>query len=321
MRLVKPLLVVASAPWQVLGIRLSERAGKGIRSAPRDALIADSTERDSMGLAFGFHKFMDTFGAILGVTMLIALVFAMGLGLDGEYEAEDYRVIFAVAAVPALASVAVIVLFVKDRVRPKCAAAGSFLKDMRELGRGFWLLMAVVMVFYVAEVNIAFFILKGQDAGVSTTGVLLLYLLFNVTFALPTVTFGKWSDRFGRRPVITASFGMFAVTCLVMAAAEEVTMLILGFALLGVYKASSEGVFKAYVVDSVGEDRRGSALGAFHTGVGLVMLPGGIVAGLLWDSIGSHATFLYGAIVALASIVLLSAMGSGRRAQLPEKHE
>ena len=91
--------------------------------------------------------------------------------------------------------------------------------------------------------------------------------------------------------------------------------LILGFALLGVYKASSEGVFKAYVVDSVSEDRRGSALGAFHTGVGVVMLPGGIAAGLLWDSVGSHATFLYGAIVALMSIILLSALGPGRKAQ------
>ena len=304
--LVKPLLIVATAPWHVLGIRISERVGKGVRSAPRDALIADSTECKSMGLAFGFHKFMDTFGAILGVVGLIALVFAMGIGLEGDYDAEHFKTIFAVAAIPALASVLVIILFVQERKRKRCAITGTFLRDMKGLGRGFWLLMVVVMAFYIAEVNQAFFLLKGEEGGLSITSVLLLYLLFNISFALPATVFGGLSDRFGRKPVITASFAVFAVTCAVMAVADGLWMLVLGFAMFGIYKASSEGVFKAYVVDSVGKEMRGSALGAFHTGAGLVMLPGGIIAGLLWDSVGSHATFLFGAAMAFVSIVLLA---------------
>lgn len=304
--LVKPLLIVATAPWHVLGIRISERVGKGVRSAPRDALIADSTECESMGLAFGFHKFMDTFGAILGVIGLIALVFAMGIGLEGDYDAEDYRTIFAVAAVPALASVLVIILFVREKKRPRCETEAAFLKDMRGLGRGFWLLMIVVMAFYIAEVNVAFFLLKGDEEGLSITSVLLLYPLFNIAFALLATSFGSLSDRFGRKPVIAASFVVFAATCAVMAVADGLWMLVLGFGMFGAYKAASEGVFKAYVVDSVGQEMRGSALGAFHTGVGLVMLPGGIIAGLLWDSIGSHATFEFGAVMAIVSLVLLA---------------
>ena len=302
---VKPLLVAASAPWHVFAIRITERVGKGVRSAPRDALIADSTDCRSMGLAYGFHKFMDTFGAIAGIVALIALVFVMGVGLEGEYDAEDYRTIFAVAAIPAFVAVAVIILFVKERNQAGPGRVGTFLAGMRGLGRGFWMLMIVVMAFYLGEVNQAFFLLKAEGEGFSITTVLLLYLLYNITFALPATKFGGLSDRLGRRPVIAASFAVFAATCVVMVVAEDLLTLAVAFAMLGIYKAASEGVFKAYVVDSVAEELRGSALGAFHTGVGLVMLPGGIIAGLLWDSVGSHATFAFGAVMALLSIVLL----------------
>ena len=315
---VKPLLIIASAPWHVLGIRLTERVGKGVRSAPRDALIADSTAKGAMGLAFGFHKFMDTFGAVLGVVGLIALVFAMGIGLEGGFEADDYRTIFAVATIPAVLAVAVILLFVRDRRREQPPATGSFLKGMKGLGRGFWTLMTVTMTFYIAEVNQAFFLLKGEDAGQSVTTVLLLYLMFNITFALPATTLGGLSDRLGRRPVIAASFAIFAATCVVMAFADDLWLLVVGFALFGLYKASSEGVFKAYVVDSVPEELRGSALGAFHTGVGLVMLPGGVIAGLLWDSFGSHATFAFGAVMAVAAIALLATVAPREGGMKPE---
>ena len=302
---VKPLLIAASAPWHVLAIRISERIGKGVRSAPRDALIADSTDCRSMGLAYGFHKFMDTSGAILGVIGLIALVLAMGVGLDGEYEPEDYRTIFAVAAIPAIAAVMVIGLFVKDRDRTTPGPVGTLFAGMRGLGRRFWMLMVVVMAFYIGEVNQAFFLLKAEEEGFSITTVLLLYLLFNVSFAVPATKFGSLSDRLGRRPVIAGSFVIFAATCVVMAFAHELLSLVVAFAMFGIYKASSEGVFKAYVVDSVSEELRGSALGAFHTGVGMVMLPGGIIAGLLWDSIGSHATFAFGAAMALVAVALI----------------
>ena len=311
--LAKPLLILATAPWHVLGIRVTERFGKGVRSAPRDALIADSTAPEHMGVAYGFHKFMDTFGAMLGVVALIALVFAIGIGLDGEYTADDYKTIFAVATVPAVVSVLVIVLFVKEADGERPESTRTFLPGMRALGRRFWLLMAVVVVFYAAEVNQAFFLLKGGDEGFSVTTVLMLYLLFNLTFALLPISFGRLSDSLGRRPVIAMSFAIFSATCAVMAFADQLWVLVGGFLMFGAYKASSEGVFKAYVVDEVPSELRGSALGAFHTCVGLVMLPGGALVGLLWDSFGSSAAFLFGAAMAAASIALLMLLAPSRR--------
>ena len=307
--LAKPLLILASSPWHVLGIRLTERIGKGIRSAPRDALIADSTKSESMGIAYGFHKAMDSFGALLGVLALVAVVFAIGADLDVGLEEDDYRVVFAIAAVPALVAVLVIALFVKDVKAGETPRKRSFASGMKDLGRSFRLLMAVVMIFYIAEINVAFFLLKGLDEGFSDFAVILFYALFNLTYFAMPITFGRMSDRMGRKPVIMLSFALYVITCLVMAAAGNWWMLVLGFTMLGVYKAASEGVFKAYVVDVVPEDLRGAALGAFHTGIGLVMLPGGIIAGLLYDSLGPTPMFLYGAVLAIVSMALLSVLG------------
>ena len=316
--LAKPFLVLATSPWHVLGIRVVERVGKGVRSAPRDALIADSTKSTSMGVAYGFHKSMDSLGALLGVLALIAVVFAIGADLDVGLEEDDYRIVFAIAAVPALVAVLVIAMFVRDVRAGEEPRRRSFVSGMKELGRPFRLLMAVVMVFYIAEINIAFFLLKGLDEGFSDFVVILFYALFNLTFFAMPVAFGSLSDRMGRKPVIMLSFGLYVVACLIMAVAGNWWMLALGFTTLGVYKAASEGVFKAYVVDVVPECQRGAALGAFHTGIGLVMLPGGIIAGLLYDSLGPGPMFLYGAVLALVSMVLLSVLGPRNVGRLGE---
>ena len=308
--LVKPLLIVATSPWHVLGIRVAERVGKGVRSAPRDALVADSTAPESMGKAFGFHKAMDSAGAVAGV--IVALV-VLALAASME-ELERYRLVFMVAVVPAFVAVAVIFLFVREKEGAPRAARGAFMRDMSKLGREFWVLMAVVVTFYVGEISYAFFLLKGQDAGMSDTTVIALYLLYNVVFVLVAIPSGSLSDRLGRVPVILFSFSMFVVTCATMAMADGLVLLMAGFALFGLYKGTSEGVLKAYVVDVIPRDMRGTALGAFHTSVGLVMLPGGIVAGLLWDSVGPWATFAFGGCTAVAASVLLLATGRRRPA-------
>lgn len=304
---VKPVLIFATSPWQVLGIRISERIGKGIRSAPRDALIADSTGEDVRGLAYGFHKAMDSTGAVLGPLAVLAILFLVA----SMNEMEQYRLVFIIATLPAFAAVAVIVLFVRDREGAMKGSTGAFLKEMKGLGRPFWLLMMIVITFYAGEISYAFFVLKGNDIGLSDTWIIALYTLFNVIFVLTAIPSGSLSDRFGRKPVIAFSFGVFAATCAVMAVSDTVWLLGLGFVLFGLYKGSSEGVFKAYVVDVVPTNLRGTALGAFHTAVGLVMLPGGVVAGLIWDSVGPWATFAYGAAMALVAILLLAAFGQG----------
>ena len=300
----KPLLALTSSAYQVLGIRVLERVGKGIRSAPRDALIADSTPRERWGKAFGFHKAMDSTGAVIGPLLVIPVLLAAA-----SVTTDTFRLIFLLSTIPALAAVVVAILFVKEVRAHPGGDKKRFLSGIGLLGRDFWGLMVVVCVFYLGEVSYAFFILKAQAAGADDITIILLYVLFNVLFVVTAIPSGTLSDRFGRRPVLVVSFLLFAATCTVMALASDLWFLALGFILFGVYKGSSEGVFKAFVSDISPKGLRGTALGTFHTCVGLVMLPGGIIAGLLWDGVGQWATFAYGAGLAIASIALLVVMG------------
>lgn len=297
--LAKPLLYFATSYWHVLGVRVTERMGKGLRSAPRDALIADSTGKEAMGRAFGLHRAMDSTGAVIGPLLVIPVLLAAS-----AVTTDTYRLVFLLATIPAILAMVIILLFVKDaRVQP--SAKCRIWKDSKRLGGRFWALTLIVLVFYAGEISYAFFVLRSEDAGMSTITTILLYVLFNVVYVLVSLPSGILSDRLGRRPVLTFSFLLFAATCLVMASADGLSLLMLGFALFGVYKGSSEGVFRAFVVDVVPKDLRGTALGIYHTAVGLVMLPGGIVAGMLWDVVGPWGAFTYGIATSLLAMALL----------------
>ncbi len=303
---VKPLLYLATAPWHVFGLRVAERVGKGVRSAPRDALIADSTDQGYWGRAFGFHKAMDSTGAVLGPILILPVLIAASTVTEGTY-----RLIFLLSTIPSLLAAVVILVFVREKEAKSTRYLGEFFKEMARLGRPFYLLMAVVMVFYIGEISYAFFILRAYEEGFTigafseTASTTILYILYNVVFVLVAIPAGDLSDKVGRRPVIAFSFSLFAITSAIMASANALWLLALGFVMFGVYKGSSEGVFKAYVTDIVPGNLRGTALGAFHTSVGLVMLPGGIVAGLLWDSVGHWATFAYGFVTSIVALILL----------------
>lgn len=320
--LVKPALIWATTPLQVLGIRITERVGKGIRSAPRDALIADSTALEVRGKAYGFHKAMDSSGAVLGPIVALAIILIVAAA-----EMDAFRMIFTLAVIPALIGVAVIVLFVREKEGAAKISERTFRKGIGVLGRPFWLLMVVAVIFYIGEISYAFFILRAEDvsAGIfegivpedidpELVQAILLYVLYNIVFVIVSIPAGNLSDRLGRKPIILAAFGIFALACAAMAYATALVFLVLGFVLFGVYKGASEGVFKAYVVDVVPSDLRGTALGTYHTAVGLVMLPGGIIAGLLWDTIGHWATFAYGMLVAALAILLLASFGQRKNA-------
>jgi len=306
---VKPVLYLATAPWHVLSLKIMERVGKGIRSAPRDALIADSTDSAYRGRAFGFHKAMDSTGAVIGPLLVLPVLVAAA-----AVTTDTYRLVFLLSTIPAFVAVAIIVLFLRDKKTDPADKVDNMFKEMRHLGDRFYLLLMVIVVFYVGEISYAFFILRAMDEGFTVIGlgvdasIILLYVTLNLFFVLFALLTGGISDRIGRKPVIAASFVIFAMTCVVMATTGSFLLLVLGFAMFGVYKGSSEGVLKAYVIDVVPKGLRGTAMGAFHTAVGLVMLPGGIVAGFLWDSYGHWATFAYGASAALLALVLLIAI-------------
>ncbi len=301
----KPFLALVTNYWQVLGIRMTERIGKGIRSAPRDALIADSTTPDNRGKAFGFHKAMDSTGAVLGPLLALPVLLTAAV-----VTTDTYRLIFLLSAIPAFAAVAVIVLFVREKETKTVRRPSKFVPELRRMGRRYWALMMVVAVFFLGEVSYAFFVLKAQDIGLSDVDIILFYVLFNLTFVVLAIPSGSLSDRIGRKPVIALSFLMFACTCAVMALADRWWVLGLGFVLFGIYKGSSEGVLKALVTDIAPSELRATALGGYHTIMGLVMLPGGLIAGLLWDSFGDWATFTFGIVTSAIALTMILGLSS-----------
>ncbi len=298
--LAKPLLFFATSYWHVFAVRVTERTGKGLRSAPRDALIADSTAREHIGKAYGLHKAMDSTGAVIGPLLVLPVLLAAA-----TVTTDTYRLIFLIATIPAALAVVVLILFVREPPMRAPRATGRMLKDAHRLGRRFWALTLVVLIFFAGEISYSFFVLQSQAQGMSTITTILLYALFNVVFVIVSLPSGMLSDRIGRRPVLILSFALFALTSLVMALATGLLLLALGFVLYGVYKGTSEGAFKSFVIDLVPKDLRGTALGVYHTAVGLVMLPGGLVAGLLWDAAGAWGTFGYGITMSLIALVLM----------------
>lgn len=298
--LAKPLLFFATSYWHVFAVRVTERTGKGLRSAPRDALIADSTPKEHIGKAYGLHKAMDSTGAVIGPLLVLPVLLAAA-----TVTTDTYRLIFLIATIPAALAVLVLFLFVKEPPKKAPRATGRMLKDAHRLGRRFWALTLVVLIFFAGEISYSFFVLQSQAQGMSTITTILLYALFNVIFVIVSLPSGMLSDRIGRRPVLIISFVLFALTSLVMASANGLMLLALGFVLYGVYKGTSEGAFKAFVIDLVPKDLRGTALGVYHTAVGLVMLPGGLVAGLLWDIAGGWGTFSYGIGMSMVALMLM----------------
>jgi len=301
--LVKPFMYIVTAPWNVLAWRVVERVGKGVRSAPRDALIADSTAYEVRGKAFGFHKMMDSVGAVAGPLLALAvLLYAASVSMG---EPDNYRLVFLLAPIPAFIGVAVILLYVKEREGDTSRREGRFLKDMRLLGRPFWRLLAVVMVFYAGSLSWAFLLLRAEYAGSTVVESVLMYVMLNVTYVLVPMPAGVLSDRIGRRPLVMLSLVLFMLSCVIMALSDSTLLFAAGFIAYGAFMGTSEGVLKAYVVDVVPRDLRGTALGTLHTAQGFVMLPGAVVAGLLWDTVGYWATFAYGIVMALVALVLL----------------
>jgi len=313
----KPILALATAPIQVLGIRITERVGKGIRSAPRDALIADSTAQEYQGRAFGLHKAFDSSGAVIGPLLVIPVLLAASSITTGTY-----RLVFWLSTIPVLVAVIVLAFFVREKAVVRTGKPGTFMKDVGRLGRPFYMLMAVVLTFYIGEISYAFMVLRAYEEGIGVVDTILLYVLYNALFVIVAFPAGILSDSLGRRPVIVGSFLIFAGAAAVMAVANSWWVLAISFAMFGVYKGTSEGVFKAFVTDVVPTSLRGTALGAFHTSVGLVMLPGGIIAGYLWDNVGHWATFTYGFSTAIVATLLILALRTSKEVMpdaLPEQ--
>jgi len=300
----KPLLAVAGTWGHVLGIRILDRFGKGLRTPPRDALLADAAPGPIRGRAFGLHGSMDTAGAVAGPLLAWAVLPWVG---------GDFRAVFLLAFVPAL--IGIVVLLVGVREIPPQAAPGPLTPPSpppgerikvrgAALGGRFWRFVPVLVCFGIGNSSDVFLILRSRQLGISEGSIPLLYLTFNVVYAAVSLPGGTLSDRIGRRPVILAGYAMFALVYLGFARAGAAWEAWPLFALYGIYYGFTERIQRAFVADLVPAAARGRAFGIYHAVVGALALPASLLAGWLWDAVGPAAPFSLGGASAVLALLL-----------------
>jgi MFS family permease len=298
--LVKPIFALAPTVGWAFTARSLDRLGKGIRGAPRDALVADLVAPELHGTAFGLRQALDTIGAFAGP--LIAVV---AMALSGN----NIRLVFWLAVPPAFISVLLLWSLVPEPNPPAAAAqpttSGERSLGLAHLGRPFWSAILITAVFTLGRYSEAFLILRAQDRGLPATLAPLVLVAMNIVYSLAAYPAGRWSDRFGRRGLLLIAALFMAAADALLAAAEGLPMVAAGVALWGLHMAFSQGVLTALIADVAPRNRRGTAFGAFHLTSGLALLAANAGSGLLWTEFGPTSAFLAGLALALSSAALI----------------
>jgi MFS family permease len=297
--LAKIILVFANTVSAVVTFRIVERLGKSFRGPPRDALISSISKDSKLGFSFGFHKMLDKAGAILGPILAYVILSLLG------QKFQTFQVLFWIALVPAAVAVLLMAIFIKDK--PPATSQikeRHFFKTYRYLGDEFKRYVKVAGLFSLAYFSFAFLLLKAYQVGFDIKDISLLYAVFNVSFVLLSVPIGKMGDAIGIKKIITAEYAIYFLMCFGFIFATSKISVILLFLLYGIFYAIDEGQSKAYISSIIKEDQRGSAIGIFNFITGLIYLPASLVAGALWNSYGSYATFAFGAGIALLSFII-----------------
>lgn len=298
--LARPLIGLAQTTGQVLAIRLTDRFGKGVRTAPRDALIADSVEPSQRGYAYGVHRAADSLGAVLGPLVAWALLTLGWVELRG---------LFLWALVPGLVSVVLVLVFVRETPVSDHVAVAVVAEQVDRsapLGGTFWRYLIVVFLFTLGASTDAFLLLRASQLGVATAMIPILWALLHVVKSSSTVLGGSLSDRVGRRPLILGGWSVYALVYLAFALASVQWHAWAIFVVYGLYFGMTEGTEKAMVADLVPASRRGTAFGWFNAALGLGALPASVVFGIVWQRYGAEAAFVMGAgLAALATLLFV----------------
>ena len=288
-------------PW-VLFARFIDRFGKGVRTSARDALIAESTDKDNLGKAFGLHRAMDTLGAVAGPLLALVLI---------KYFHDDYRTIFLIASVPAVIGVGWLILAVTEAPKQSAGtSAGKLpinLKTAREVisrNKAFGLFLIVSLVFSLGNSSDAFLILRAQNLGLSVMMTILAYVLYNTTYSLFSYLAGDLSDRIGPKNILIGGFLFYALVYGLFGWATGSWIIWFLFPIYGLYMAMTDGVGKAYIANLVPSEYSGTAFGVYQTAVGFAAFFASLIAGLLWDSVGVSAPFYFGAALAFVAACL-----------------
>lgn len=289
----RPILATAASWINVLIYRFTDRVGKGVRTAPRDAIIADSIEKESLGKAFGFHRSMDTIGAIIGPSIAFVLLALLSGNL---------KLVFWISIIPGLIALALIAIFVIESKRISGSKTQKI--SMKGLDRNFKAFLFIAALFALAKTSDAFLVLRAQEIGVGVSAIPLLYLTFNIASAVFSTPIGIFADKIGKRKIILLSYFLFSLIFIGFALATSNLQVWLLFIAYGFFVAMNEGVQRAYVATVIKPEIKATGYGVYHMVIGLSTLPSGIIGGLLWQHIGSYALFYYGAALSIISAIL-----------------
>jgi len=300
----KPFMLLANTWGAVIGVRIGDRIGKGVRSSSRDALIADSVDEKERGRSFGLHRAMDTAGAVVGL-IIAAIIVYMIPGDKFHMTREAYHWMVVVAIIPAVLAVLVILTLVRERKKVASAAQASTGKPvgLTPFSNQFKLFLVIIGLFTLGNSSDFFLILEAQRVKTPLLQVVLMLVLFNLTYALLSTPMGVLSDKIGRKRVITAGWLIYGLVYIGFALSGIIWQIWALFAVYGVYYAICDGAAKAFVADLVPANRRGTAYGIYNGVVGLVALPASLIAGVLWGNIAPAAAFYFGAGLALLAMV------------------
>ncbi len=313
----KPFLYFA-ATWEwVLGVRFSDRVGKGIRTAPRDALLAGSARSDQRGLAFGVHRAGDTAGAFIGLALAGLIIWLAQAGVT-ELERHTFQVIVLASIIPATLAVIVLAVGVKEVEAARAAdtkltlnrstfsgGLKAFGRSLKSFDRRFIAFLVVLIIFTLGNSSDSFIILLGQNRGLSVLQIIFMLMTFNAIYASLAGPLGGLSDRIGRRKLMLAGWTLYGLVYLGLALSNTGLQIWLLYGVYGIYYALTEGSAKAFVADIVVQEQRGTAYGLFNAAIGFAALPASLLAGILWQYINPDAPFILGAILSLLAGFLL----------------
>jgi MFS family permease len=304
----KPFFYIANSWGLVAGVRWADRVGKGIRTAPRDALVADSVDGKTRGLAFGFHRAMDTAGALLGIVIAALVVwFAQKNSLD--LNRHTFQVIVLISILPAILAVISLIAGTQDIKAKGQRAAPKF--SLKSMGKPFIIFLVIVGLFTLGNSSDSFLVLRAQNLGTTTVGILVMLAAFNLIYTLVSTPAGSLSDRVGRRKVIIGGWLVYALIYFGFAAAQHSWQVWVLYAAYGIYYGLAYGSANAMVADLVPEELRGTAYGTYNGIIGLLAFPSSFIAGVLWQGLGAwqgfgpSAPFLFGGALALAAALLM----------------
>jgi MFS family permease len=291
----KPVFAVASTIGWLVGARFVDRIGKGIRGAPRDALLADIAPAHLRGASFGLRQSLDTVGAFLGPLLAMVLMWIT---------ADQFRAVFWVAVVPAFMSVALLVFAVREPDRKAAPRQRMPLhwRELARMGRPFWLVIVLATVFTLARFSEAFLLLRAQQAGLRVALIPLVLVVMNVAYAAAAYPAGAASDRLGRQRMLLVGMLLLVAADVVLAFSSGLWGVGAGVALWGLHMAFTQGLFAAWVADTAPSDLRGTAFGLYNLMTGGALLVASLAAGVLWDQVGSQAAFIAGAAVAACAL-------------------